>query len=113
MSYASIYQLTSDPTFAGRATASATEQAETYKDDGRADIAATADDVLRGVGPVVGTFVRMDAAGPGIGDKADNGDGTIDQAKVTDGDLLSLTQANFPVVAALYYTSEGVPISES
>jgi len=32
----------------------------------------------------------------------DNGDGTIDQAKCTDADLLSLTQAHWPTVAELY-----------
>jgi len=40
----------------------------------------------------------------------DNGDGTIDQSLVLDADLLSLTQANFPTVAALYFDSEGTPI---
>jgi hypothetical protein len=55
-------------------------------------------------------FVRLGAAGPGIADKADNGDGTIDSAQVTDADLLSLTQANYPAVAALYYGADGAPI---
>ena len=109
MSYRSIDQLINDVLFGGRCRAAALEQAETYKDDTRADIVATAEAVLRDVGEVTSTFTRAAAAGPGIGDKADNGDGTIDQAKVTDADLLSLTQANWPVVAGLYFTDDGAP----
>ena len=109
MSYLAIDQLTNDVIFAGRNRAAAVEQSETFKDDGRADIAAVAVDVLRDVGQVIATFTRLAAAGPGIGDKADNGDGTIDQAKVTDADLLSLTQGNYPTVAALYYDPDGTP----
>jgi hypothetical protein len=56
------------------------------------------------------TFNRLAAAGPGIADKADNGDGTVDQSKVTDADLLSLTQANWPTVAGLYFQEDGSPI---
>jgi hypothetical protein len=56
-------------------------------------------------------LLRLDAAGPGIADKVDNGDGTIDQSKVTDADLLSLTQANWPVVAGLYFQEDGTPIT--
>jgi hypothetical protein len=110
MSYQAIDQLVNDATFAGRNRAAALQQAETFKDDGRPDIAATARDVLRDVGSVTSAFNRLAAAGPGIGDKADNGDGTIDQAKITDADLLSLTQANFPTVADLFYADDGAPI---
>lgn len=110
MSYLSINQLTGDITFGGRVTAAATEQSETFKDDGRPDIAGTARDVLRGDGNILNTFIRISAAGPGIGDKADNGDGTVDQARITDADLLSLVQGNFPTVADLFYTADGTPI---
>lgn len=110
MSYLAIDQLINDPIFGGRNRAAALQQSETFKDDGRPDIAATARDVLRDAGGMTATFTRLAAAGPGIGDKADNGDGTIDQAKITDADLLSLTQANFPVVANLFYNTDGTPI---
>jgi hypothetical protein len=52
----------------------------------------------------------MAAGEAGVADKVDNGDGTIDQSKVTDADLLSMTQAHWPTVAALYYNSDGSPI---
>jgi hypothetical protein len=110
VSYAAIATLTNDQTFSGRSQSAATEQSETFKDDGRADIAATARDVLRGNGTTLLTFTRMAAAGPGIGAKVDTGNGTIDQSLVTDEDLLSLTQANFPTVASLFYSTEGEPI---
>ena len=113
MSYLAIDQLINDATFAGRNRAAALQQSETFKDDGRPDIAALAGDVLRDNGLATTAFTRFAAAGPGIGDKADNGDGTIDQARITDADLLSLTQANFPSVAALYFDPDGnrIPIT--
>jgi hypothetical protein len=65
--------------------------------------------VLRGDPAVFDTFVRLNAAGPGIADKVATGDG-IDQSLCTDADLLSLTQANWPTVADLYYAADGTPI---
>jgi hypothetical protein len=111
LSYQSIDQLTKDPDFAGRVTASATEQAQTYKDAARPDFVALADDVLKGSAGPLAAFCRMAASGPGVGDKVDQGDGTIDQSLVTDEDLLSLTQANWQVVAGLYFDETGAPIA--
>lgn len=112
MSYLSIDQLTNDAIFGGRSRAAVVQQAEVFKDDQRPDFVAVAHDGLRGNGETFNAFARMAAAGPGIGDKVDLGDGTIDQAKVTDADLLSLTQANWPTVAGLYFDDAGnrIPI---
>jgi hypothetical protein len=110
MSYQSIAQLTGDPDFNGRSQSAAAEQANTFKDDPRADCAALSRAVLRGETDKMAAFTRAAAAGPGIGDKVDTGDGTIDQTLVTDSDLLSLTQTNFPVVASLYYRFDGTPV---
>jgi hypothetical protein len=109
VSYQSIDQLTKDAVFAGRATACATEQAETYKDDARPDWVAVARNVLKGSAAELQAFCRMAAAGPGVGDKVETGDGGIDQSQVTDGDLLALTQANWPTVAGLYFDTDGTP----
>jgi hypothetical protein len=111
MSYQAVAQLDSDPMFQGRTRSAAIEQAETFKDSARGDFKALAFDVLRGGSNGVLALTRMGAAGPGIGDKVDNGDGTIDQSKVTDADLLSLTQANWPVVASLFWNEDGTPIA--
>ena len=110
MSYLSIDQLTNDTVFAGRARAAAVQQAESFKDDQRPDFVAVAKECLLGNGEIYLTFIRMAAAGPGIGDRVDNGDGTIDQSKVSDADLLALTQTNWPTVAGLYFTDTGEPI---
>jgi hypothetical protein len=109
VSYQAQFQLTNDSDFNGRSQAAATQQAAIFKDDQRANYVALSQDVLRGDLDVLSAFVRANAAGPGIADKVDNGDGTIDQAKVTDADLLSLTQANWPVVAGLYFNDDGTP----
>jgi len=95
VSYQSQSQLEADPDFRSRARAAAILQATSSQD-------AIADAILRDEGGPINAITRLDAAGPGIADKVDNGDGTIDQAKVTDADLLSLTQANWPTVAGLY-----------
>jgi hypothetical protein len=109
MSYDTQADLTADADFNGRCVAAATEQAAVFKDDARPAWVALAQAALRGESEKLAAFVRMDAAGPGIADKVDNGDGTIDQSKVTDSDLLSLTQAVWPTVADLYYAEDGSP----
>lgn len=111
MSYQAQSQLGADSTFIGRTQSATTQQATTYANDQRPEFVATAQAVLRGDPEILSTFTRLAAAGPGIADKADNGDGTIDQSKVTDADLLSLTQANWPVVAGLYFNEDGTPIT--
>ena len=110
MSYQAIDQLTNDAEFGGRVRACTVQQAESYKDDQRPDFVAVANACLVGTGEIYNTFTRLEAAGPGIADQADNGDGTIDQAKVDDADLLSMTQSFWQVVASLYYSEDGVPI---
>lgn len=110
MSYLAQSLLETDPDFQRRAYAVNVQQADTYKDDARPAFVATANAILRDDPGPGATLLRLDAAGPGIADKVDNGDGTIDQAKVTDADLLSLTQANWQVVAGLYFTEDGTPI---
>src|SRR5215469_10552283 len=95
MSYQAQWMLEGDADFSGRSRAAAVQQAATFGD-------ALADRIRRDEAGPVTAFIRLNAAGPGIADKVDNGDGTIDQAAVTDADLLSLTQANWPIVDALY-----------
>jgi len=110
MSYQTQAQLEADFWFQQRSRAAAIQQAETFRNDQRPDFVALSEGLLRDDGGLAVTFSRMGAAGPGIADKADNGDGTIDSSKVTDGDLLSLTQANYQIVAGLYFDTEGNPI---
>jgi hypothetical protein len=113
MSYQSQADLTLDAAFNGRATSAATEQAAAFVNDQRPDWVATARAVLRGESEILGAFVRLDAAGPGIADKVDpEGDGSIDQSLVADADLLALTQGNWPVVAGLYFDADGSPLAE-
>jgi hypothetical protein len=109
MSYQAQSSLETDADFQARNRAAVTQQAATFKDDQRPAFVAVAEAALRGDAVVVLCFVRLAAAGPGIADKVDNGDGTIDQAAVTDADILSLTQANWPAVAGLYFNEDGSP----
>ena len=110
MSFLAIDQLTNDSIFAGRVRACVTQQSETYKDDARPSFVALADSCLRGE-TQVNTFTRLVAAGPGIADEADNGSGGVDQSQIGDDDILASVQANFQVVAGLYYNDDGTPIT--
>jgi hypothetical protein len=110
MSFVVIFQLTSDSNFGGRTRACATQQAETFKDDTRPDIVALANGLLRGELPLEITFIRITAAAPGMAEKA-NSSGSFDQSRVLDADILAAVQANFPVVAALYYQPDGTALS--
>jgi hypothetical protein len=109
MSYQAIAQLTDDPAFGSRIRAVTVEQSESFVNDQRPPFVSVANACLQGSGVIYLAFTRIEAAGPGIADKADNGDGTISQEKVTDADLLSLTQANWQVVADLYFNEDGSP----
>lgn len=108
MSYTAQAQLASDAEFQSRCTACVVEQAEVFKDDARQDFVALAQCVLRGDGELTLAFIRLFASAPGIADKATTADG-IDSSLVSDGDLLSLTQANWQVVAWLYFDETGAP----
>lgn len=109
MSYLAQSQLETDADFQRRVNSVNVQQASVYKDDARPAFVATANAILTDQPGPGASLLRLDAAGPGIADKADNGDGTIDQSKVTDDDLLSLTQANWQVVAGLYFNEDGTP----
>ena len=109
MSYLAQSQLEQDPAFQHRVRAVNTEQAQAFQNDGRPDIAACASAVLRDDSGPGSVLLRLAAGGPGIAAMVDNGDGTIDQSRVTDDDLLSLTQTNFPTVADLYFDDDGTP----
>ena len=109
VSYRSQAQLEANTDFRGRAVAAATQQAGVYVNDQRPDFVAVARNVLKGSAAELDAFIRLDAAGPGIAEKVDIGDDSIDQSQVTDADLLSLTQGNWQVVAGLYFDAEGAP----
>ena len=114
MSYLAQSQLETDGDFQRRVYSVNVQQANTYKGDARPAFCRPSPRPYSATSPAPGaTLLRLDAAGPGIADKADNGDGTIDQSQVTDDDLLSLTQANWQaeVVAGLYFDPEGVPLN--
>lgn len=107
MGYSAIDELTNDVLFGGRVRACCVEQAEVFKNDARPDFVALANDVLRGVGEKTNAFTRITAAAPGVADQA--GD-PVDQSKIGDAVILSTVQANWQVVAGLYYSSEGAPL---
>jgi hypothetical protein len=109
MSYQSQAQLENDPEFQQRTRSVTVQQAGTFRNDARPSWVAVANGILKDEGGLWACFNRLDASGPDISDKVEIADG-IDQSLVTDGDLLALTQANWPTVAGLYFNEDGTPI---
>jgi hypothetical protein len=109
MTYLAQSKLESDPAFSARCRAALTEQSLVFKDSQLPDLQALAGDLLRNAGAPTGTFLRMLAGAPGFADEVDVGDGQINSSLVSDANLLAAVQADFPVVAALYFDSEGEP----
>jgi len=109
VSYHTQALLEQDGTFQGRLFAANIQQADYFKDSQLADEKALAAAIMRDDPGPAAAFLRLACAGPGISDKVDKGDGTIDQSQVTDADLLSLTQGDWPVVTGLYFNVDGSP----
>lgn len=106
MAYLTQSLLRDDLDFSRRVGGCCVEQAEVFRNDARPDFVALANDVLRG--NRANDFTRIIASAPGIADKVTTGDDNIvDSSKVTDADILSSVQANWQVVAGLYYNTDG------
>jgi hypothetical protein len=111
MSYLTQWRLAYDDEFVSRSRAALTQQAEVFKDDDRADIAALATSLLTAANPQESlTFVGLLAAAPGFGDTVDQGDGTVNSSLIADADILAAVQAEWPTVAALFYGADGGPV---
>jgi hypothetical protein len=111
MTYETQFALQGDTGFVNRTRACLTEQALVF--DNAADLAfkALADVILRNDPAVTSSFIAIVAASPGLADTADpEGDGTVDDALVTDEMLLATVQSQWPTVAALYFDVDGNPI---
>ena len=109
MTYLTITRLTNDGPFIERLDACLTQESTVFKDDGRPDIANLAYAILRGDGGVMRTFIDMAAAAPGFAEQAEAPNGQVDSSQITDGDILSNVQANYPTVASIYFNSDGTP----
>jgi hypothetical protein len=110
MSYKSQSDLQNDQDFQARVAAVNIQQAYIYKDSALESYKSLANAIMKDDTTAGSTLLRLDAAGPGVADKVEQPNGDVDQSLVTDDDLLSLTQANWPVVAGLYYNEDGTPI---
>jgi hypothetical protein len=91
MTYQSSMELTQDPIFQGRVRACCTEQATTTLADAPGAAGELRDSILRGSGAEVLTFVAIIAAFPGLSHPP------------PDEDILSQVQANWTLVADLYF----------
>jgi hypothetical protein len=109
MSYVTQSQLEQDNGFRARCRAAFTEQSLIFKDSQLVGLQALALDLLQDKpGPTV-TFIRMLAGSPGFAGVVEVADGVIDSSLVNDTQLLSAVQTDFPIVADIYYPSQGDP----
>jgi hypothetical protein len=107
MSYFAQWALTNDGDFQGRVRLALIQQSTVFIDDGRLDISALAASLLRGeAGPFL-SFVGLTAAAPGFAEAAELENGEVDSSRITDADILAAVQAEYPTVAALYFTDAG------
>lgn len=95
MSYENSARLGFDPSFRDRTITCCKEQALVFKDDGRPDIAALADSIIRNPSNAQGV-VELVCVAPGFGDQTD-------PSAITDGEILSAVQAQWPTYAAVVY----------
>jgi hypothetical protein len=107
--FLAIDLLTNDQTFMARVRACALEQSESFKSAALPSYVSLANDQMTG-GITYLSFVRIASAAPGFADKADNGEGGIDQSNVPDADILSSVQNNWPTVAPLWFKEDGTPV---
>lgn len=111
MSFQSMYELASDPTFMMRNRACCVQQSQQAGvGDANPQAKALANGVLKDDGPYISVFVQLCAAFPGNAEKVETPSG-VDQSLITDADLTAQTQANWPTVAALYFDDTGAPIT--
>jgi hypothetical protein len=112
VSYQSQWQLAADVGFVGRSRACIVQQSELYGlPSSNAQVRALAGSLLVDDNPQEWiTFLNVMAAGPGLADKVDQGDGTIDSTLIDDEEILSSVQNEFPGVAALFYDAAGEPL---
>jgi len=100
MSFQNQANLVTDQEFQSRCSACVFTQAQTFKDDGRQDIAALAKRHLQVPTEIPVIWAAFMAASPGFADQTD-------PAAITDGDILSSVQANWPTVASVHYNPDG------
>jgi hypothetical protein len=113
MSYQTQALLNEDSDFTGRRCRSCLFQkaSEVYQEAGSAsDVQALSSALLKDDPAPLSAFLRAICAAPGFADMVDNGDGTIDQSKISDEDLLAAVTELYPVIATLFFTSDGTPV---
>jgi hypothetical protein len=111
MSYLTYALLTEDVNFGRRSRSCIIQQANAFTSDANLAVVALAGVLLKGYPAQTQTMLQGIAAGPGFDTTVDNGDGTIDETKLTDNQLLAQCQEQFPIVASLYFDSTGAPIA--
>jgi hypothetical protein len=107
MSYASIARLAKDVSFQDRVKSCATIECQANLDNpDHPDWSNLAYDTLRGAPHVYDSFIRMTAQAPSVETAA--GD-PPDQSLLTDDLIQTVVTANYPIVASLWYNSDGTP----
>ena len=106
MSYLNQALLGEDVDFGRRCRSALTEQSAVFINDTRPQFVALANALLTLEAAPTQSFLLMLASTPGLADAAATEEG-IDSSKITDGQILSAVQAEYPTVAALYFNEDG------
>ena len=101
MSYESMAALADDAAFRDRVLSCCSEQALVFVNDGRPDIAAFARAVISSPQNAVPLF-ELVCVSPGMGE-------VTNSQQVSDGQILSAVQAQWPLYAGIAYPVEAQP----
>ena len=107
--FQTIAALTDDVWWQARIRACSTQHAGTPAGETTPATAALAAEVQTGGSNGVLALTRIIAAFPGLAAGTARPDGTVDQSAIDDPTILAQVQANWPVVAGLFYTEDGSP----
>lgn len=105
MSYLTYALLTESVDFGRRSRAAINQHANANTDQTGSPTDRLAVDLLKQQGEQMTLMLNAICAGPDFDVIVDNGDGTIDQSKITDEQILAHTQQMFTEVAKIFYPS--------
>lgn len=110
MSYLTQALLTESVDFGRRSRSCANQQANVYMADQRPNFVSLARAIIMGEPAPTVTLLTAIAYGPQFDQMVDNGDGTIDQSKVSDAAIQSRCDYVWEEVSLFYFKADGTPV---
>lgn len=110
MSYLTGQKLTEDVDFGRRSRFCLNNQAGVYIADQRPNFVSLARAIIMQDAPITQTYMLSICQGAQFDSIVDNGDGTIDSAKLTDADIQSRVDSIWEEISLFYFKTDGTPV---